>query len=88
MLTCTGYILLSLVTLGQVVTGHKQTVETLLSAKWKPTSPLSEASEFIADIDPGLFWKFLDTVIEKQESFPLASAATGKSLSKYSENPK
>ena len=80
MLTCSAAVIVLLgLTFSPFATGHGQRVETVLSAKWKPTSILSEAGEFISDLDPILFWKYVDAVFGTLESFPVPPA-DGKNL--------
>lgn len=53
----------------------KQSITTRLQAPWAPTSLLHEASEYLGELNPNLFWSFLETTLQKLEHLP--TPATG-----------
>jgi len=65
-------------------TGHDQRIESVLHSRWSPTSILSEAAEYISEIDAPSFWPFLEHVFEKQESLPKQEAEADLNYSKFS----
>lgn len=49
---------------------HDQKISTVLLARWSPTSVLSEAAEFVSDVDSHLFWSYVDNLHEKIQHLP------------------
>ena len=60
------WAIVSLLFCSVIVVGHEQQVETVLLSKWAPTSILSEAAEFLSEVDPDLYWRFVDNVLAQQ----------------------
>ena len=69
-LTC-YYIVSLIIFFSVIVAGEEQKIETVLLSRWKKTSIIQEAAEFIGEVDKNLFWQFCDNVLEKQTSFPI-----------------
>jgi len=72
------WAIVSLLFCSVIVVGHEQKVETVLLSKWAPTSILSEAAEFLSEVDPDLYWRFVDNVLAQQEILPIPSNATAE----------